>query len=167
MKYFDFSSLITKYSSDFVAITLSSGYYDDFGDWVKGDTVLTPLTGAIINQTENKIFRSEGALTEKDKQLFMLEPIDNKLHGATVVHEGIAYSLSDCLENAKFTGVYAYTLKYISAFKDIAPDYDLSEDLKEFEQRLDGVLEEKEEPQPPESISDAELLKKRLEGSTS
>ena len=143
MQYFNFSRLIKKYMCDFTAITLSKGYYNDAGDWIC-DTILTPLTGAIISQTESKILNSDGALTEKDKQLFMLEPVDDKLHGAKVVHEGNAYDLTNCLENAKFTGVYAYTLKYVSAFKDIASQYDLTEELERLEKRLDGIVEESE-----------------------
>lgn len=167
MQYFDFSYLINKYSSEFTAITLSEGYFDDAGDWVNGETVLTPLTGAIISRSESKVFRSEGALTEKDKRLFMLHPIDNKLHGAKVVYNKDAYDLSDCIENAKFTGVYAYTLKYVSAFKDIAPEYDLTEDLERLEKRLDGTLVEVPEPEADNSYAEAkESLEKRLGGET-
>ena len=154
-KYFNFERLIKKYSVEFSAITLLNGYYDDTGEWIKGDTEITTLKGAIISQSESKVFRSEGALTTKDKQLFMLKPIDDKLHGAKIVYEGEAYSLTNCVDNANFTGVYAYTLKYISAFKDIAPDYDLTEDLERLEKRLDGVLEEKAvETIEPVNISD-------------
>lgn len=167
MQYFNFARLINKYKCDFTALTLSEGYYDDFGDWQNGKTVLTPLTGAIINRSESKIFRSEGALTEKDKRLFMLSPIDNKLHGAKIVYNKEAYDLSDCIENATFTGVYAYTLKYVSAFKDIAPDYDLTEDLERLEKRLDGVLTDEVAPAPDNSYAEAaERFDKRLGGET-
>lgn len=165
MQYFNFSRLVNKYSTDFTAITLSAGYFDDAGTWVEGETVLTELRGAIISHTESKIFRSEGALSVKDKRLFMLQPIDNKLIGAKVVYEKDAYSLSDCLENSKFTGVYAYTLKYVSAFKEIAADYDLTEDLERLEKRLDGILVDEEKPLPDNSFKEAaESLEKRLEG---
>lgn len=165
MQYFDFTYLINKYSTEFTAITLSEGYFDDAGDWVNGETVLTPLTGAIISRSESKVFRSEGALTEKDKRLFMLQPIDNKLHGAKIVYNQDAFDLLNCIENAQFTGVYAYTLKYISAFKDIAPNYDLTEDLERLEKRLDGTLIEEGEPEPDNSYAKAkESLEKRLGG---
>ena len=140
MQYFNFFRLIKKYSSEFTAITLENGYYDDTGDWINGDTVKTVLTGAIISHKESRIFRSEGTLTEKDKRLFTLSPIDNKLIGAKLIHDGNIYGLLDCSENATFTGVYAYTLKYVSAFKDVAPDYDLTTDLERLAKRLDGVL---------------------------
>ena len=141
---YNFARLINKYSSEFSAITLTEGYYNDVGDYVKGETMITPLKGAIISHSENKVFRSEGALTEKDKRLFMLKPIDNKLHGARVIYEGNAYDLNSSVDNSKFTGVYAYNLKYVSAFKDIAADYDLTEDMERLIKRLDGVLVENE-----------------------
>lgn len=152
---YDFSWILEEYESEFTAITLSNGYYDDSGEWIKGDTVTTKLKGAIISHSDNKIFRSEGALTQKDKRLFMQKPIDSKLHGAKIVYEGDAYSLTDCKDNAKFTGVYAYTLKYVSAFKDITPDYDLTEDLERLEKRLDGILEESTvEPETDVNLAD-------------
>ena len=163
MQYLNFRRLVEKYSSKFTAIILTAGYYNDNGDFCEGETELIPLIGAIIGHKDIKIFRSEGALTEKDKRLFMLKPIDNKLHGAKIVYEKDAYTLTDCSENAKFTGVYAYTLKYVSAFKDIAPDYDLTEDLEKLEQRLDGVLEETPDiPSEPDYTADE--LEKRLDG---
>lgn len=165
MQYFNFSRLINKYKSDFTCITLAEGYFNDAGDWVKGETVLSNMSGAIISHTDLKIFRSEGTLTEKDKRLFMLKPIDNKLIGAKVIHEGNAYSLNDCLENAKFTGVYVYTLKYISAFKDVAPEYDLTEDLERLEKRLDGTLVDEGEIPPDTTYTDESLrLAQRLGG---
>lgn len=143
MQYFNFSRLIKKYMCNFTAITLSNGYYNDAGDWVQ-DTVLTPLIGAIISQSESKILRSEGALTEKDKQLFMLEPVDDTLHGAKVIYKDNVYDLTNSIENADFTGVYVYTLKYVSAFKDVAAKYDLTEKLESLEKRLNGIVEEAE-----------------------
>ena len=53
---YNFSRLIKKYRSEFKTITLANGYYNDSGDWVKGDETETVLTGAIINFTEDKIY---------------------------------------------------------------------------------------------------------------
>lgn len=119
-QYFNFKRLIKKYESEFTAITQTDGYrdYDNGGEWVAGETVKTSLKGAILSQNENKIFRSEGALTEKDKQLVTPFPIDEKLHGARIIYEGNEYSIMNCVENAKFTGVYVYNLKYVSPFKN-------------------------------------------------
>lgn len=49
----------------------------------------------------------------------MLKPLEQALKGAKVVYNGKVYSIEDCGENAEFTGVYAYTLKYCSAFKEV------------------------------------------------
>lgn len=141
-QYFNFSRLIKKYESDFSAITQTNGYrdYDNGGEWVAGETLKTSLKGAIFSQSENKIFRSEGALTEKDKQLVTLFPIDEKLHGARIIYEGNEYKIMNCVENAKFTGVYVYTLKYVSAFNDTTPETDFSEAAEKLSKRLDGKL---------------------------
>lgn len=142
MQYFNFRRLIKKYESEFSAITQTDGYrdYDNGGEWVAGETLQTSLKGAILSQSESKLFRSEGALTEKDKQLFVLKPIDDKLHGARIIYEGNEYSLMNCVENAKFTGVYVYNLKYVSAFNDTTPDTDLTDVAELLGKRLDGVI---------------------------
>lgn len=165
MLLYNFSSLIKKYSSRFTAITLVCGYYNDGGDWVADGEERIGLEGAIISFKESKTYRSEGAYSSKDKRLFTLEPIDSKLCGMKVTYNGEIFSIEDSTENAKFTGVYAYTMKYVSAFKDKSPDHDLTHDVWRLEQRLDGVWEEPTPPEPPESQTDsAEDLEKRLDG---
>ena len=117
MPNFNFSRLVNKYKSEFKAITLADGYYNDSGDFVKGEEKETVIHGAVISYKENTVHRSEGRLTEKDKQLFMLQPIEKALQGSKAIYDGNVYSIEDCTENAKFTGVWVYTLKYVSAFK--------------------------------------------------
>lgn len=116
-QYFDFRRLIEKYSTEFKAIILKDGYYDDLGDWIEGEKEEITLYGAVISHRESKVYRSEGNLTAKDKRLFVFEPIAETLHKAEIIYEGDKYSLEENTQNAKFTGVYAYTLKHISAFK--------------------------------------------------
>ena len=118
MAYFDFSRLINKYSTDFTVLTSTTGGYDEAGDWQAGEQTETKMHGAIISYKESKIFRAEGTLTANDKRLFLLQPIDSKLIGATAIYNGRKYNIEDCTENAQFTGVWAYTLKYVSAFKN-------------------------------------------------
>lgn len=118
MQYFNFARLVQKYTSELKAITLVEGYYNDSGDFVKGDKTETTIKGAVISFKDSVIHRSEGKLTQKDKQLFMLEPIEKALQGSKAIYDDNVYSIEDCTENAKFTGVWVYTLKYISAFKE-------------------------------------------------
>lgn len=114
---FDFTDLIEEHSSDFVAEIPSKGEYNDLGDYVKSEPIRKTLRGAIISHRESKIFRSAGALTGKDMALYMLEPLENALQLAKIYFEGNEYRVGDLLTNHKFTGVWAYTLKYVSAFK--------------------------------------------------
>lgn len=114
MQYFDFSDLIEKYSTEFTAISGSEGSYDDTGTYQYTKTEKT-LTGAIIGISDGKIYRSDGTLTDKDKYLFMAEPIP--LRDTEVIYKNNRYRVEEQVENAEFTGVYQYTLKYVSAFK--------------------------------------------------
>lgn len=134
MQYFNFHRLINKYKGKLTAITLSDGYYNESGDWVNGAKEETTIQGAIISFKESKVHRSEGTLTANDKRFFTEQPIGDNLYGVKAICNGKIYSIEDCTENANFTGIYAYTLKYISAFGD-RPD-DISKEAK----RLDGVL---------------------------
>lgn len=126
---YDFSRLIRKYSSNFKAITLTAASFNDKGDFVKAEEQEINLQGAIISFKESKVYRSEGTLTTKDKRLFTLEPIAPYLQGSKVIYEGNVYSVENNTENAKFTGVYAYALKYVSAFKETRHEYDTTEQL--------------------------------------
>lgn len=118
MAYFNFSRLINKYKSEFKAITLSVGGYNDAGDFVKGEATEPQLQGAIIAFKESKVHRSEGTLTAQDRRLFTLEPISEALKGSKVIYEGNVYRIEESTDNAKFTGCYSYLLRWISAFKE-------------------------------------------------
>jgi len=115
-QYFDFSGLIEDYSDKFTVITHTKGGYDDSGDWQDGQEKRDELTGAIISFKESKVFRSDGKITTKDKRLFMQQALPDALMGATVVHDGQKYMIESEHENATFTGVYSYFLRYVSAF---------------------------------------------------
>ena len=90
-QYFDFSSLIDDYSSDFTVVTHTGSGYDDAGDWQEGAEQKLTLTGAIIAFKESKVLRSEGAITSKDKRLFMQQALPDALLGAVVLHGGQKY----------------------------------------------------------------------------
>lgn len=115
-QYFDFSDLIQDYSNTFTVITHKDGAYDDAGDWQEGQETRTEYTGAIISFKESKVFRSEGKITAKDKRLFMQQALPSALMGAEVVYQGQKYMIESELENAEFTGVYSYMLRWVIAF---------------------------------------------------
>ena len=117
-QYFDFSGLIQDFSNKFIVITHSKGGYDDAGDWKDGQETRTEYKGAIISFKESKVFRSEGKITAKDKRLFMQQALPDALMGATVLYKGQQYMIESEHENAEFTGVYSYFLRYVSAFGD-------------------------------------------------
>ena len=117
MQYFNFERLIRKYSRTFQATYECEGDFDEKGDFVKGVPIVETLQGAIINYKESKVYRSEGALSTQDKRLFVFKPLKKALLGATVIDKGKVYKIELTSENADFTGVYAYTLRYVSPFE--------------------------------------------------
>ena len=121
-QYFNFSGLILDYSNTFTVITHTDGGYDEAGDWQDGQETRTEYTGAIIAFKESKVFRSDGKITTKDKRLFMQQPLPLALMGASVVYKGQKYMIESEHENAEFTGVYSYFLRYVSAFGEEKTD---------------------------------------------
>lgn len=117
MQFFNFKRIIKKYSKEFVAIIPSEGgEIDNMGEWVSSEPKKVTLHGAIISHRESKVFKSGGAITQQDKALYMLTPLEKSLQGAKVIYEGKYYSIGSELENSEFTGVWAYNLQYVSAF---------------------------------------------------
>ena len=114
--YFDFYDLINKYSTVFKAVVASEGNYNDTGEYscIKEER---ELTGAIIGISDGKLYRSAGTLTDKDKYLFMFEELP--LNDMEIVYKNNRYKVEEQVENAEFTGVYQYTLKYVSAFNEV------------------------------------------------
>ena len=115
-QYFDFFNLIHDYINSFVVITNAEAGYNDSGDWVEGQETRTEYMGAIIAFRESKVFRSDGAITAKDRRLFMQQKLPDALIGAKVEYLGQKYMIESELENAEFTGVYSYMLRWVSAF---------------------------------------------------
>lgn len=117
-QYFNFKRLINKYITTFTAIIPSKDTINDSGDYVSGAETKKALTGAIIAMSESRVIRSEGVYTQQDRDLYMLEPLDSSLKGTRIIYGGKEYRIGDELENSEFTGVWHYTLKYVSAFDE-------------------------------------------------
>lgn len=118
-QYFDFSPLIHAYETTFTVLTYTEAGYDERGKWQDGKETKTELKGAIIGFKESKVFRSEGAITAKDKRLFMLQRLPQSLTGAKVHYNKQEYKIESELENAEFTGVYSYYLRWVKAFDTV------------------------------------------------
>lgn len=115
-QYFDFTGLITDYSNSFTVVVPEAEGYDAKGDWKAETQKRETLMGAINAFKESKVFRSDGATTAKDKRLFMQQALPKALIGAEVEYRGQRYKIETELENAEFTCVYSYLLKWVSAF---------------------------------------------------
>lgn len=118
-QYFDFSGLIKDYENSFTVLTYSKAGYDERGQWQEGQETKTVLKGAVIGFKEGKVFRSDGAITSKDKRLFMLQRLPQALVGAKLHYNGQEYTIESELENAEFTGVYSYFLRWVRVFDTV------------------------------------------------
>ena len=126
MAYFIFNRLINKYSRPFKITTKRDGYYDGRGEYKYTGDIVTEYKGAIIGLTQKKIQQSDGNYTVMDKMLYMLNPLNpNEIHLGTVEFNGKEYTISEehSEDNAVFTGVYIYLLKY-NKDRSVADDTD-------------------------------------------
>ena len=117
---FDFSYLINKYATDLTILIPNEEKYDDMGELVKIEPTKKTIHGALISHRETKIFKSNGTLTEQDKALYMLEPLENSLQGAKITDGDKVYHIGSLLENSEFTGVWAYGCKFVSVFSEVS-----------------------------------------------
>lgn len=97
-------------------MTPGDGYYNESGDWQEGALTECEMVGAIISHRESKVLRSEGAITQQDRALYLLAPLPEAFRGAEVRYQGRRYQIGSELENGAWTGVWAYGLQYISPF---------------------------------------------------
>ncbi len=116
MAYFDFKRLITKYGKTFTVVIPGEGAYFG-GVWQEGEPARLEKFGAIMSLTENKLYQLGGTLTAQDRHLYMLEPIDAPLEGTRIEFEDNVYRIGEnrAKGNEKFTGVWSYTLKWVSS----------------------------------------------------
>ena len=117
MAYFDFSRIINKYTASFTLVTETEGKYVA-GRYQKGTEMRSELFGAIISRSMKKQYQSGGTYTEQDRILYILSPITQPLKGAKVIFNNQVYSVEEDRDigNERFTGVYCYRLKWVSAF---------------------------------------------------
>lgn len=118
MQYFNFIRLVKKYSKEITVITLSDGYFDDKGDWIKNEKPNHVMQGAVIRHRTHKVFNSSGVLTENDYALYLTEKPVFDLVGTTVIVDDQKFKVQSKLDNSEFTGVWSFNIRYISAFKE-------------------------------------------------
>lgn len=116
--FYNFKRLLSKYGTTVTLKVPATGSYDKSGRFVQGKPESYELQGAVIGLTKSKIYRSEGTLTQRDKYFFCEKEIDKALEGAYVLHNNKKYNIASEEENAEFTGVYMYILKYVSVFEE-------------------------------------------------
>lgn len=118
MRYFNFNRLIKKYSKEITVIIPAKKTLNDSGDWVTEEPKKATLCGAVIRHRENKVYRSEGTITADDFALYLTNEPNIDLIGAEVICDKKKFKAESTLNNSEFTGVWAFNLKYVSAFKE-------------------------------------------------
>ncbi len=119
-KLYNFNRLIAKYSAQCAPITLvtaSEGGYVG-GKYVRGGEVETAIVGAVVPFSDGKIYQSGGALTTKDRQLYMQSPITNPLTGAKVKYKGNLYNIEQDTNYEDYADAYVYSLKWVKALSE-------------------------------------------------
>lgn len=117
MKLYNFNRLIDKYSVDLTLVTKTEGKYIN-NRYVDGETIETAIRGAFVPISENKIYQSGGAYTNKDYNLIMKVPIEQPLETAKVVYKGNEYSLEQQTNYEEYADVYLFAAKWVGAVSD-------------------------------------------------
>lgn len=122
MQYFNFKRLIDKYRREFTVIIPAEKKLNDAGDWVRSEATEKTLSGAIIRHRQSKVYKSNGTLTLNDYALYMTEEPPIEIVGTTVICDNKKFKVESALNNAEYTGIWNFNLKYISAFKEVGAD---------------------------------------------
>ena len=116
-KLYNFKRLIEKYSVDFTLVSISEGSYVG-GKYVEGIKTETQCRGAIVPISDSKIYQSGGALTIKDRQLFMKSPIEQSLTNSKIRYKGNVYKIEHETNHEDYADAYIYTLKWVEKLSD-------------------------------------------------
>lgn len=114
-KLYNFKRLIKKYSVKFEMITQTDGAYIN-GHYQEGKETVKTITGALVPLSENKLTKSGGTYTAKDKQLYLTTPITSPLKNTKIRYKGQEYSLQQETDHSDYADAYVYMAKWVSAF---------------------------------------------------
>ncbi len=116
---FAFRDLIEQYSVAFDIESVVPGSYDNLGEYVAGETTLTPSRGALIPIASRVVYESGGRIDEKDRQLIKVgAPLTL---GSTVLYKGERYRVESWTNHGDYGDFETYLLKYVSAFNEVTP----------------------------------------------
>lgn len=112
MKLYNFTRLINKYSVPF-CLHRSQGRYVA-GKWEEGGEIVQNMRGAIVPISDRKVYDSGGTYTTKDRELYLLSPLEGDLSEYRVVYNGNYYAVEAGRSFEDYADVTIYTLKYQS-----------------------------------------------------
>ena len=112
---YDFRDLIKRHSVTFELISHSAGKYVG-GKWQSGSESISERSGAIIPLSERKIYQSGGTYTSKDRNLYMITPIEGALKECQVRYKGVIYNIEEEKNFSEYSADYVYVLRWVSSF---------------------------------------------------
>ena len=112
MKLYNFKRLIRKYSVTFCLHRKQGGFVA--GKWEDGGEIVTDMRGAIVPMSDRKIYDSGGTYTEKDRELFLSNPLPEPLSALKVVFKDNAYSVENGRNFEDYADAAVYDLKWQS-----------------------------------------------------
>lgn len=116
MRTFKFNWLVKKYSTNYELEIEPEAVLDKkSGKYIKGDAQTEYRRGVIIPYEEEKIYRSGGVITAKDRLLISTTPID--IEHSFVNYRDSRYKVEGETPYNEYGDFYNYRLKYVSSFK--------------------------------------------------
>jgi len=111
MKLYNFTRLIRKYSVTFCLHRIQGAYVG--GKWEKGGETVQEMRGAIVPMGDRKIYSSGGTYTSKDRELYLMRPLEAPLSDLRVVYKGNTYTVEVGRIYEDYADVAVYTLKWV------------------------------------------------------
>lgn len=113
---FEVADMIREYSLPFELVTRSEGSFDqeNAGRWTPGEDVKTMEQGALIPLPTKIIYDSGGALTTKDRHLFITKPVPI---GSECHFKNDIYVVQGETDWGDYADAYKYILKNSSQKK--------------------------------------------------
>lgn len=115
MKLYNFARLINKYSVTFCLHRIQGAFVG--GKWEQGGETVQEMRGAIVPMSDRKAYSSGGTYTTKDRELYLLSPLEAPLSALRVVYKGNTYNVEEGRIYEDYADVAVYTLKWVSSME--------------------------------------------------
>ncbi|UQD52309.1 hypothetical protein C0971_10025 [Bacillus methanolicus] len=110
MKQFEFADLIEEFQVPFTYYEEAEGYWNDEGDYVKGEVTSIQMYGAILPLSEDDLQYAEtGTYSVKDRKIYTTQPL--KLNGI-IEYKGERFTIQNFKDYSDYADVYVYLARW-------------------------------------------------------